>query len=494
MESIVSYFFKASVYMLVFYLFYRIFLNRDTLFGLNRFYLLSTILLSLGLPFAEFIVIFPETGNTYSAVLNTVIISAEKAEATVHSGISSIGFISILYFAGAGAFLLLFLYRIFVYFRLLRNSTTNILMEREVHVNPSIASPLSIGRKIFIPNITIPENDLKQILAHEAVHSKHFHTFDLIFIEILKIVLWFNPFVYLYGVAIRENHEYTADNEVLKLGYDKSGYLELLFNQIKGGPKLRIADNFNYSLIKRRFTMMTQFKSGKASGLKILFVVPIAILLLLAFSETKSFYETEKTAPSVEITNTNPDGLAYNIQDEEDENTVAEIMPEFGYDMISFLSKNIKYPAEERKNGIEGTSYVKIYVDKKARISKVRLLKSSGNQNLDEEALRVCKLLPDASKPAMQKGKPVGIWMTIPIKYQLDSGTKNKPEKKPVDKTTGSINKSQEARERFEEAVKQFNEQEEIAHESMNKFEEAQERFNEAVQQFNEQKELNKNI
>jgi hypothetical protein len=126
------------------------------------------------------------------------------------------------------------------------------------------------------------EAELKEIIRHEFVHVKQRHTHDIIWSELLCILNWYNPFVWLIRKAIRQNLEFIADNKVLEQGFDKKKYQYLLL-KVTGNNHFSIANQFNLSSLKKRIAMMNKMKSARAQLIKFLFIVPLVAVMLLAF-------------------------------------------------------------------------------------------------------------------------------------------------------------------------------------------------------------------
>ena len=154
---------------------------------------------------------------------------------------------------------------------------TIVLVEKEI-------TPFAYFSKIFIPASKMEETSFESILAHEKSHLSQYHFVDLFLIEIVTIVQWFNPIVWLYERSLKEVHEYMADDEVLKQGVSKGNYQALLVNQALGGPVFTISHQFNQSLILKRIVMMTKMKSPQLAKIKVLLFIPLTAVLLMAFS------------------------------------------------------------------------------------------------------------------------------------------------------------------------------------------------------------------
>jgi hypothetical protein len=153
-------------------------------------------------------------------------------------------------------------------------------------VNKSII-PFSFGNSIFINRAQHEEQELQEIIRHEFVHVKQKHTIDIIWSELLCALNWFNPFAWLLRKAIRQNLEFIADNNVLANGMDKKQYQYLLLKVI-GISQFSIANQFNFSSLKKRIAMMNKIKTARVQLIKSLFVLPIIAMLLLAFRSQMS--------------------------------------------------------------------------------------------------------------------------------------------------------------------------------------------------------------
>jgi hypothetical protein len=110
---------------------------------------------------------------------------------------------------------------------------------------------------------------------------------DIILMELVTILQWFNPFVWPYKKSLKETHEYLADNAVIAQGCSAAGYQLLILEQHVGGKLVELAHNFHHSLIKRRITMMSRIKSKGTAKLKLLLILPLAAFLVLVLAEPK---------------------------------------------------------------------------------------------------------------------------------------------------------------------------------------------------------------
>jgi TonB family protein len=283
MDSIVEYLIKSGLALSVFYLFYWLLMRKSTHFGLNRLTLAVSLLASLVLPLIK-IDLTPEVVATSIPVmslnLTTVVQIVSKSEPAW--GIREI--VLLIYFSGLAITFFRLIYQS-IYIHVISKMSPTItkgkhiivLVEKEI-------TPFAYFSKIFIPASKMEESSFESILAHEKSHLKQYHYLDLFLIEIVTIVQWFNPIVWLYERSVKEVHEYMADEEVLKQGVPKGNYQALLVNQALGGPVFTISHQFNQSLILKRIKMMTKMKSPQLAKIKVLLFIPLTAGLLMAFS------------------------------------------------------------------------------------------------------------------------------------------------------------------------------------------------------------------
>jgi len=167
--------------------------------------------------------------------------------------------------------------------------------------SPKIKTPFSFFSYVFVNPSNSP-TEMREILKHEAEHIRQQHWVDLFLSELLVLVMWYNPLVWLFGHYIRQNHEYLADETVLRYTSNPGEYKAVLINQILGGEVIRLGHMFSYSLNKKRFAMMTIQTSHTIKKLKFLWVLPGVIIIALACSELDEKYAESDTSETAEMT------------------------------------------------------------------------------------------------------------------------------------------------------------------------------------------------
>ncbi len=415
METFLEYILKSTVFLSLFILIYRGLLKKETFFKLNRFLLLSAIIISciilpLNNPFYQTNLIGIK--NIY---LNEVIIKAGSSTFSKFYHTDIIELIFDLYLLITAFLFIRFIIQILQILNLFlksntTNATSNIIFTDKF---PSF----SFFNLIFINKTS---NDYEKIIQHEMIHVNQFHTIDVIITEIICIIHWFNPILLLYKTSFREIHEYLADEGVIKNGIDKKAYQLLLLSVAKGIIDYKPINNFN-SIIKKRIIMMSKQKSSGSHLMKYGLVLPL-ICMLWFFPSIK----LEKLQASNKNLITKTPQEKQKVKEQKGKNeevfTVVENQPEFiggQTAMIEFLTKNIVYPKAEREKGIQGTVYVTFIVETDGNLSNVKVIRGV-NKALDNEAVRVVKLMEKKWKAGTFKGKPVRVQFNLPIKYALE--------------------------------------------------------------------------
>jgi len=161
-------------------------------------------------------------------------------------------------------------------------------------------SPFSFFNYIFYNPSLFEPNELHSVLEHEKVHARQFHTLDILLLEVLKIFFWFNPVLWFYKSAVKQNLEYLADHFAIENAGDKKSYQYLMLKQAVDIQEYTLANSFYNSLIKKRIVMLNQNQSKKINVLKTLMVAPLLGLLLVSFNiEEKFLYKDLDSIDSV---------------------------------------------------------------------------------------------------------------------------------------------------------------------------------------------------
>lgn len=285
------YILEANLYLVVFYAGYYLFLRRETHYTLNRAYLLFSCVASFILPVVQLGILKPAeqpiTAVHFAFTPQTVqLLPVQTAPATpVFTWDDAIIY---TYLLGAAVVLVILLIKLYQLLKLTRTQSPKAAGDYRVVYIDGSDTAFSFFNYLFI-GTRVQQADM--IVKHELVHIRQKHSADVIFVELLKIVNWFNPFIYLLQYSLREIHEYIADEKTATSGTDALTYSSFLVNNAYGLSGSSITHSFfNYNLLKKRIIMLHQKRSGNLARLRYLLAIPICLGLLcastLAFSKT----------------------------------------------------------------------------------------------------------------------------------------------------------------------------------------------------------------
>ena len=196
-----------------------------------------------------------------------------------------------IYFIITALNLARFAWRIYVIVKLRRRSQLTVYELYTLAVSEQVREPFSFWRTIFMNRSMLAARESEQVIIHELSHIRHHHTTERLALELLRCVAWFNPFVWLAGSALVEVHEWQADSDVLNEGYDVLEYRQLIFRQLFGYTPDLTNGLGSSQTSKKRFLMMTDFKKGKYSFLRLGATLPLVAAMILAFGAVRA--ETE---------------------------------------------------------------------------------------------------------------------------------------------------------------------------------------------------------
>jgi hypothetical protein len=282
------YLLEANLYLGVFYLGYYLFLSRETYYTLNRVYLLFSCVVSFALPVLQLGILKPveqpvTAVNFTFTTYPTTFVPVAPIEA--HPAFTWQDVLVYGYILGAMILLIVLTIKLISLYRLTRRQNLDADGKFKLVYLDQSATAFSFFNYLFIGTKV---QGSETIIRHELVHIRQKHSADIIFIELLKIVNWFNPFIYFIQYSLKTIHEYIADEQT---AVDALAYSSFLVNNAYGLGGSSITHSFfNYNLLKKRIIMLHQKRSGSLARLKYLVAVPICAGLLcastLAFSKS----------------------------------------------------------------------------------------------------------------------------------------------------------------------------------------------------------------
>ncbi|MEL7586601.1 MAG: M56 family metallopeptidase [Prolixibacteraceae bacterium] len=476
MNSIVNYLFESGISLGLFTTLYLLLLRQETFFRLNRYFLLFGLFFSFSLPLLHLRIYEPQpvmlgevTVLPYRNMLATVSVYGTAVSERVVQTISTRTWLIVLYLCGFVFFSVRLLIRLLQIARLVRRGKIIREQGMKLVVLDQETGPFSFLSYVFVGGQLREQSGWQKILAHEFEHVRQGHSFDVLMLEVIAAFQWCNPFFWLLKRVLKENHEYLADQAVLKHEADPSFYKQVLLTRFIGS-QMRMANNFNYSLIKKRINMMSKIKSSKLSNVKTLSGILTAIALIMVFACEQKEMVTEQEElpgnvsvsladggvlqlsgdsnaiqklqamleknPDIEMTAEGPGlkitpkskdmgevsvvGFGEQAAKQDPVFFTVEEMPEFPGGELAlrkFIARGIKYPSAAREKGIQGKVYVNFVVEKDGSVGRMKIARGV-DPSLDREALRVMGSLP-RWEPGRQKGVPVAVSYTVPINFAL---------------------------------------------------------------------------
>ncbi len=278
---------KVAAALLVFYLFYRFLLKKETFHRFNRTVLVGTAVLSFLLPLCIITIRKPME-------MATSVISATTPPAGALPELSPQQILpvtdasapwwpvvlTLLFWAGVAFVLSRVIISILSILRIIRNSE----MVREEDGCKILVTDRDIDPFSWMRYIVLSRNDWEgdhaPILVHEKAHIGFGHSIEVLLVDILSAVQWFNPAIWMLRADLQELHEYEADDAVLRAGANIKEYQYLLIRKAVSKSGYSVANSFNHSILKNRITMMSKSKSPLARGLRVLYVLPLVCLAI----------------------------------------------------------------------------------------------------------------------------------------------------------------------------------------------------------------------
>jgi len=286
-----TYLLQVFLFQLAFLLVYEIWLKKETFFNYNRWYLILAPSLAFLLPLLKLDFLsealpaenLKNLGNINVWLPEVMIGNGNTSIAETTSPISetsaSVNWWLIFYASGALLSLILLTFKFRKLQQLTAKSEIKLEQGLRIHSIPNSDIACTFFNKIFIGD-QISAKEKQQIMAHELVHIRENHSLDLLFFEILKVVFWFNPLVYVFQNQLATVHEYIADQTAVKISGKKEYYHQLLNTAFSTQNISFINQFFNHSLIKKRILMLQKNNSSKLSKFKFLLVIPLMLVML----------------------------------------------------------------------------------------------------------------------------------------------------------------------------------------------------------------------
>lgn len=299
MGDLLFYLFKSGCYLIIFYLLFKLLMSGTTFFRFNRMTILVGIVGCMFLPLIE---LTTEKETFLTVPLQSIqeicveqvdgifgdrmfegqlLVDETRNMQTINWWAVALGY---TYLAGGLFTLCKILLSFYRMFQLIRNGKRYSYGKYRLIVVSESISSFCWGKYIVV-SVSDYSESINEILLHETMHLRYRHTLDLLCMQFLLILYWFNPAIWLLKRELQEVHEFEADNGVLKAGIDATRYQLLLVKKAVGTRLYSMANGFNHSKLKKRITMMLKERTNRWARLKLLFVVPVMGGALYAFAQ-----------------------------------------------------------------------------------------------------------------------------------------------------------------------------------------------------------------
>ena len=289
MEQFFTYMIKASGLITLFYAAYHIFLRKETFFISNRWFLLSGLGTALVLPFVFFkkiVWIDPTPQQEVQVIDVSQLLQLQDNTQQVTPPPVSFSWPNVvlgIYIAAVLFLMIKLLFNFISLRRIIKNQT--IIKEGRYKLidTPRVNAPFSFFSYIVYNSALLQPNELESIICHEKVHSRQYHSADMLIGQLTAIFFWFNPFAWLYKSSISQNLEFIADAVATKQINDSTAYQKTMLKITLQPEYISITNHFYQSLIKKRIVMLNKKKSGKVNSWKYAIVLPVLIAFMMLF-------------------------------------------------------------------------------------------------------------------------------------------------------------------------------------------------------------------
>ena len=398
MENWITYIMECAFCLALLYLPFWGLLRKETFFQYNRYALLAITVLSFLLPLISIPEITSQLGHSETLSIQLDEIKVMVSGKVLSEDVSWKTILSVIYLSGA---VVCMIYKMTDLIRLVRFIPRGCLWvqnENGIHVHCHVHNVVPFS---WMNHIVISEKDYEEngnnILLHEQAHIACKHSWDVLWLSLVEVLQWFNPFVWMLSKEMQDIHEYEADMSVVHQGINARDYQLLIIQKVVGSGTYALANNFNHSSLKKRIAMMVKEKSNPWARMKYLYLFPIVAICMIACTQSSQSNATEY--------------ISYEAVEEKPE------YPGGMGELSTFLGRNLRYPVVCQENGIQGKVIVQFVVNKEGSVEDVAVA-TGVDPYLDAEALRVVKMMPKW-KPGKHEGKEVNVKCTIPIGFTL---------------------------------------------------------------------------
>ena len=320
MSTLLIYAIKSAILLILLFVPGIFLMFKEKMFRFNRMTLLAILMLSLMLPLCNFSRLSMDNMPAVQAIEQGLIQAGIPVEIPNYISTEDITsqekpfpwfyVVSILYGIGVMTILCIRLREVLSMGLIIRRGSIWAKEEDGIRIycHAENVAPFSWLRSIVISEADYKENG-REIILHEKAHILYHHSADILLLTLVEAVQWWNPFVYLLGMYLRDVHEYEADDYVLRQGIFCHAYSELVIRKAVGANSYTFANNFNHSLTKKRISMMHKANSKRSKRSWVLYFLPMTLLALSAFATP----EFQKASNLIEQT-VKPSSSTFSLQ------------------------------------------------------------------------------------------------------------------------------------------------------------------------------------
>ena len=432
---------KVAVALLVFYLFYRFLLKKETFHRFNRVVLVGTAVLSFLLPLC--IITIHKPMETAAPLVTEPAMVAELPEQELaplvqvsepwwHVALTILFWAGVAFVLGRVLISILSILRIIRQGEPVRKEDGCRILVTERDIDPfSWMKDIVLSRKDW----EIPH---ESILAHEKAHIAYGHSIEILLVDVLSALQWFNPAIWMLRADLKELHEYEADDAVLRAGANLREYQYLLIRKAVSKSGYSVANSFNHSILKNRITMMSKSRSPLSRGLRALWLLPLVCLAICL--QARTVYVPVDKDSEKNVSDEKPQGYLSEIVvigyggpeaprhhkslekdplpsiKNPDMDTEAVCRENFSW----WLNTRLVYPDEAKTD--DGTVLAKFTVGTDGKVKDITILWSVSEQ-LDGIVAQQIAKSPEWT-PAMKEGKPVEMSFIQPVVFMVRTSSK----------------------------------------------------------------------
>ena len=439
---------KVALALLVFYLFYRFLLKKETFHRFNRVVLVGTVVLSFLLPLC--IITIHKPIEAAPVVPEPTIVATElPAQELVPLLEPAVPWwptaLTLLFWAGVAFVLAKVTLSILSIVRIIRQGR----LVREEDGCKIIVTERDIDPFSWMKYIVLSGKDWEapheSILAHEKAHIGLGHSLEVLLVDVLSALQWFNPAIWMLSADLQELHEYEADDAVLRAGTNIKEYQYLLIRKAVSKSGYSVANSFNHSILKNRITMMSKSKSPLSRGLRVLYLIPLTCIglgmqartiyvapdkdnekilseRLSGTARTGVFQKNQAVLPEIVVVkyadaSVKPEDINHgaSLEDLQISDVLeADTAPVCSENFAMWLNTKLFYPQGCLH---DGTVLVRFTVNKNGKVSDVNVMNGICEE-LDNAVVKLIEKSP-VWTPATRKGKKVAVQLVQPVIFAI---------------------------------------------------------------------------